>query len=301
MAGQERIAAPRTGAAVMDQHPPLSTGDTANVKPTQAETGHSETESLTRVEKCQALNQSVPRSGGALGLPQWTPEKSNQYTELRCWQRVEADNGAVFQIDLGLIQKFPNTSATAPVYRDEGGQFNPMNLKRWYFDCKGRFEVQQDDGLTPWTYAPPRSVAAQISNIVCAGAVVGTKSYTPSSPSPAASLNAAGSQPFAADIAKPNPIPWAKMFQIQVERCWKKPVRGSDDPIPQAVFAMRLKRNGTLDGTPVPEEAPTTPFLQAYQDSALRAIVECQPFKLPAALFDEWKYFAPVFTDRKNR
>jgi colicin import membrane protein len=32
----------------------------------------------------------------------------------------------------------------------------------------------------------------------------------------------------------------------------------------------------------------------------LRAIIECAPYKLPANWFDEWKFFAPVFTERKS-
>ena len=32
----------------------------------------------------------------------------------------------------------------------------------------------------------------------------------------------------------------------------------------------------------------------------MRAIIECQPYNLPAAYFEEWKYFAPVFTERKR-
>ena len=43
-----------------------------------------------------------------------------------------------------------------------------------------------------------------------------------------------------------------------------------------------------------------TPYLRVYQESALRAIIECQPYKLPAAFFEEWKYFAPVFTEQKT-
>jgi TPR repeat protein len=165
--------AEEAGNAVLHKAPLV---DPANIDPQQADTGHSESESLTRVKRCQALNRSVPRSGPAsYAVPQWTPEKTKQYNELGCWQRVEADNGAAFQIDLGLIQDFP-PGATAPVYSAEGGQFNPMNLKRWYFDCRGHIRVQQDVGLTPWTYVPPRSVAAQIGNIVCAGAGIASPS-----------------------------------------------------------------------------------------------------------------------------
>jgi colicin import membrane protein len=90
------------------------------------------------------------------------------------------------------------------------------------------------------------------------------------------------------------------MFKQQVERCWKKPYGGIQIAEAEAAFAIRLKRDGTLEGSPVPEGAPATPYLRVYQESALRAIIECQPYKLPAAFFEEWKYFAPVFTEQKT-
>jgi hypothetical protein len=31
--------------------------------------------------------------------------------------------------------------------------------------------------------------------------------------------------------------------------------------------------------------------LRVDQESALRAIIECQPYNLPAAFFEEWNYF----------
>jgi outer membrane biosynthesis protein TonB len=99
--------------------------------------------------------------------------------------------------------------------------------------------------------------------------------------------------------AADNSATWGSMFQSQVERCWKKPYGGIESQNPEAAFSIRLKRDGTLEGMPVPEGTPATPYLRVYQESALRAIIECQPYNLPAAYFDEWKYFAPVFTERK--
>jgi len=97
-----------------------------------------------------------------------------------------------------------------------------------------------------------------------------------------------------------NSATWGSMFQSQVERCWKKPYGGIESQNPEAAFSIRLKRDGTLEGMPVPEGTPATAYLRVYQESALRAIIECQPYNLPAAYFDEWKYFAPVFTERKT-
>ena len=98
--------------------------------------------------------------------------------------------------------------------------------------------------------------------------------------------------------AADNSATWGAMFQRQVERCWKKPYGGIESQKPEVAFAIRLKRDGSLEGPPVPEGTPATPYLRVYQESALRAIIECQPYKLPAAMYDEWKYFAPVFKEK---
>ncbi|ABE41367.1 hypothetical protein [Rhodopseudomonas pseudopalustris] len=97
-----------------------------------------------------------------------------------------------------------------------------------------------------------------------------------------------------------NSATWGAMFQSQVERCWKKPYGGIEAQRAEAAFVIRLKRDGSLESMPQPEGHPATPYLRVYQESALRAIIECQPYNLPAAFFDEWKFFAPVFTDRRT-
>jgi outer membrane biosynthesis protein TonB len=113
-------------------------------------------------------------------------------------------------------------------------------------------------------------------------------------------LNSNAALGLAKGRASDNSATWGSMFQQQVERCWKKPYGGIEAQKSEAAFAIRLKRDGRLEGMPVPEGAPATPYLRVYQESALRAIIECQPYNLPAAYFEEWKYFAPVFTERKT-
>jgi outer membrane biosynthesis protein TonB len=100
--------------------------------------------------------------------------------------------------------------------------------------------------------------------------------------------------------AADNSATWGAMFQQQVERCWKKPFGGIESQNPEVAFSIRLKHDGTLESAPIPEGSPATPYLRVYQESALRAIIECQPYHLPAAYFEEWKFFAPVFTERKS-
>jgi hypothetical protein len=82
-------------------------------------------------------------------------------------------------------------------------------------------------------------------------------------------------------------ISWGALFKKQ----------GGEGERAQASFSIKLKRDGTLDGKPLPDKDQPTPYLRSYQDSALRAIVQCQPYSLPAASFDEWRNFAPVFAD----
>ncbi len=111
-------------------------------------------------------------------------------------------------------------------------------------------------------------------------------------------LNSNAALGLAKGTAADNSATWGAMFKQQVERCWKKPYGGIESQKPEVAFAIRLKRDGTLEGSPVPEGAPATPYLRVYQESALRAIIECQPYKLPAAFYEEWKYFAPVFKEK---
>jgi hypothetical protein len=84
----------------------------------------------------------------------WTEAEQRLYQHRGCWHKVEADNGASYQIDLGLIEDF-GSGATTSVYNDEGGPFNMMNLKRWYFTCTGYFSILHDRGIGPSIYAPP--------------------------------------------------------------------------------------------------------------------------------------------------
>jgi outer membrane biosynthesis protein TonB len=113
-----------------------------------------------------------------------------------------------------------------------------------------------------------------------------------------ATMNSNAALGLSKGTAADNSATWGSMFQRQVERCWKKPYGGIESQRPEAVFSIRLKRDGTLEGNPVPDGVPATPFLKVYQESAYRAIIECQPYNLPAAMYEEWKYFAPVFKEK---
>jgi len=113
-------------------------------------------------------------------------------------------------------------------------------------------------------------------------------------------LNSNAALGLAHGKAADNSAAWSGLFLEQVNRCWKVPYGGIESQKPQVVIDIRLKRDGTLEAPPVPEETPATPYLRAYQESALRAVIECQPYNLPPAFFDEWKYFGGLFTEPKT-
>jgi colicin import membrane protein len=113
-------------------------------------------------------------------------------------------------------------------------------------------------------------------------------------------LNSNAALGLAHGKAADNSATWGALFKSQVERCWKKPYGGLEAQMTEAVFSIKLKRDGTLETTPAAISNPSTPYFRVYQESALRAIIECQPYNLPAAYFDEWKFFEPVFTERKS-
>ncbi len=86
------------------------------------------------------------------------------------WQKLEADNGAVYQINMNSISHYNTGAAEVVVYAVEGPGFSPENMRRLWFDCQGHFRDQTGPGFGPTQYAAPRSVAGRIGEIACAGA-----------------------------------------------------------------------------------------------------------------------------------
>jgi len=111
-------------------------------------------------------------------------------------------------------------------------------------------------------------------------------------------LNSNASLGLSKGRASDNSATWGSMFRKQVETCWKKPYGGVEQERPEVAFNIRLKKDGTLEAMPTPDGTPSTTYARAYQESALRAIIACQPYQLPAQFFEEWKAFVPVFQER---
>ncbi|MGB0086722.1 MAG: cell envelope integrity protein TolA [Rhodomicrobiaceae bacterium] len=78
-------------------------------------------------------------------------------------------------------------------------------------------------------------------------------------------------------------------FRAQISRCWTPPVGGlGGDPI---IVKLRivLNEDGTLGVPPEVLNTYGSPFFRPAADSAVRAVVQCQPYRMPAEKFSQWR------------
>ena len=117
---------------------------------------------MTRWGKCMLAGATGLAIIAFPMLSQGVEDKTN-------WRNVEADNGAVYKIDLNSIRHDKAGAAEAMVYAVEGSAYNPENMHWLWFDCHGKFR-DQTGRVGPVQYAPPRSIAGRLSDIACIGA-----------------------------------------------------------------------------------------------------------------------------------
>ena len=99
-----------------------------------------------------------------------SPAFAQSFGKKANWKTLEADNGAIYKIDLNSISHYHNGTADMIVYAVEGSGYNPENMHRLWFDCHGNFRDETGPRFGETEYAPPRSMAGRISEIACAGA-----------------------------------------------------------------------------------------------------------------------------------
>lgn len=111
-------------------------------------------------------------------------------------------------------------------------------------------------------------------------------------------LNSNAALGLAKGKAADNSATWGALFKEQVLRCWKKPYGDIETQLVQAEFSIKLRKDGSLETMPVAQSQPASSFQRVFQESGLRAIIDCAPYQLPVVFFDEWKFFYPVFDSR---
>jgi outer membrane biosynthesis protein TonB len=79
-------------------------------------------------------------------------------------------------------------------------------------------------------------------------------------------------------------------FKRHLGTCWRAPPGVDSNRRIEVPITIRLKMDRTLDGDPIVEMRATDPFSRAMIESAVRAIIQCQPytmFSLPR--YEAWK------------
>lgn len=91
----------------------------------------------------------------------------------------------------------------------------------------------------------------------------------------------------------------AGLIKNQLSGCWRLPGGGGGTEPPVVTLKWRLKPDGHLDGEPSVVSGATDQMGQVAAEAAMRAVRECQPFKLPPDKYENWKGIEWVFDPRQ--
>lgn len=85
----------------------------------------------------------------------------------------------------------------------------------------------------------------------------------------------------------------AQAIRAQVAPCWNPPVGGRDVRRMTVVVSVQYGRDGRViglpqAGTPTGTTAANADYARAFAETARRAVLRCQPLKLPPELYDLW-------------
>jgi hypothetical protein len=87
-------------------------------------------------------------------------------------------------------------------------------------------------------------------------------------------------------------------FRAQISRCWTPPVGGlGGDPI-IVKLRIALKEDGSLIRPPEVSNQLGSPFFRPAADSAVRAVMQCQPYHMPPKKYGQWRDMLLTFDPR---
>lgn len=105
-------------------------------------------------------------------------------------------------------------------------------------------------------------------------------------------INAA--QPAGARVDPRAAATLAQAIQAQVAPCWNPPIGGRDVRKMTVIVRVEYGRDGRVIGVPTTGQptgatAGNADYARAFAETARRAVLRCQPLKLPPELYDVWK------------
>lgn len=78
-------------------------------------------------------------------------------------------------------------------------------------------------------------------------------------------------------------------FRTQVSRCWTPPVGGLGGDAIKVKLRIVLNEDGSLGSAPEIANSFASPFFRPAADSAVRAVVQCQPYRMPHKKYAQWR------------
>lgn len=88
-------------------------------------------------------------------------------------------------------------------------------------------------------------------------------------------------------------------FIAQIARCWTPPVGGLGGEAIVVKLHIELNEDGTLARPPQVANSQSSPFFTPAADSAVRAVLQCQPYRMPVKKYGMWRDMILNFDPRQ--
>lgn len=92
----------------------------------------------------------------------------------------------------------------------------------------------------------------------------------------------------------------ADALKSQIYQCWSPPVGAPNANDLVVDFDLTLNPDGTPGGATSSALTSGNPFTRAAAEAARRAIFQCQPYKLPADRYSQWREINPLRFDPRQ-
>jgi hypothetical protein len=88
-------------------------------------------------------------------------------------------------------------------------------------------------------------------------------------------------------------------FRAQISRCWTPPVGGLGGDAIIVKLRIALNEDGSLTRAPEIDNDLASPFFRPAADSAVRAVMQCQPYRMPPEKYGQWRDMLLTFDPRR--
>ena len=137
----------------------------------------------------------------------------------------------------------------------------------------------------------PDKIAALLNKVPDAGVQTTAATNTKKKPQPAKGRSAGR------DLAMTfNEI---DALRARISQCWNPPVGGLGADAIKVKLRLRLREDGALSQEPEVVNRAGSPYFRAAADAAVRAVMQCQPYELPAKKYAQWRDMILNFDPRE--